>query len=254
MAKITPSNLPSDAVLDAVALKAFQFIRAVSSNSGIRAAFSQRGYSEEIHQNAWMSVLKAAGFYKDPQSGTQRPEAAAALAVIDAWDEPTFNLAHAILAPMPEQQAFVFDGLEAQSGAASVGSVTTLLDRLDELETSKERKATRKEDLAAIAKLAERRIDANERKRLRDLLAVATGFSDPTVVDSPKAAKQKEEQRQAKIAVWYYYNEWSAIARLDIKRRDYLIQLGLVKRSKKKPKGGGGATGGVTGGAEVVGG
>lgn len=244
MADVTvPSNLPSDPVLDAVAVRAFQFLRAVSCNAGIRAAFAQRGYNEEIHQGAWTAVLKAAGFSKESQAALERPESAAALAQIDAWDEPTFRIAHAILAPMPEQQAFVFNGLTPQSGAASVGSVTTFLDRLDELESGKNRKATRKEDLAAIQKLADRKIDANERRRMRDLLKTAVGFSDPAVPESPKDTKQKDEQRQAKIAVWYYLNEWSEIAKQDITRRDYLIQLGLAKR-KKGGKGGGPGTGG----------
>ncbi len=251
---IQPSNLPSDSVLDSVAVRAFQFIRAVSCNAGIRATFAQRGYNEEIHQAAWASVLKAAGFRKEAQAGLERPGSAAALAQVDAWDEPTFRVAHAVLAPMPDQQAFVFNGLEAQSGAASVSSVTMFLDRLDELETSKERKATRKEDLAAIAKLAERRIDANERARMRGLLKEAVGFSDPSVPESPKTAKEREERRQAKIAVWYYYNEWSEIAKQDIKRRDYLIQLGLAKRSKKNGKGGGKGGGGEGGAGGAVGG
>lgn len=261
MADPIDPNLPSDAVLDAVTMRAFQFIRAVSINPGIRAAFAQRGYNEEIHQTAWANVLKAAGFRKDAQAAFERPESAAALATIDAWDEPTFRVARAVLAPFPDQLAFVFNGLEAQQGAAAVGSVTTFLDRLDDLETSKDRKATRKEDLAAIAKLAARRIDADERKRMRGLLQAATGFYDPSAPGAEKNAALKEETRKTKIATWYYLNEWSEIAKSDITRRDYLIQLGIAKRKKpskglggKGGKGGGEGSGGGEAGGEGGGG
>ena len=252
------SNAPSDAVLESVTDRTFQFIRAVSCNAGIRAAFARRGYNDALHQQAWTDVLKAAGFQKEEQAVLARPEAAAALALVDAWDEPTFRMARAILAPFPEQHAYVFNGLEAKQGAEAVGSVTTFLDRLDKLEKGEERKATRKKDLAAIAKLAERRIDADERARMRGLLEVAKGFTEavtPTPEEAAKQVKQKEERRQAKLAVWYFLNEWSEIARTDITRRDYLIQLGLVQRKKRKKGGGGGEEGGGgAGGAGGVGG
>ena len=73
---------------------------------------------------------------------------------------------------------------------------------------------------------------------MRDLLGVAVGFSEPVAVaESPADAKRKESQRKAKIAVWYYFNEWSEVAKLDITRRDYLIQLGLAKRKKRGANG-----------------
>ncbi len=69
--------------------------------------------------------------------------------------------------------------------------------------------------------------------------ALATGFADPAAPGAEKNATFKEEQRKAKIAVWYYLCEWGEIAKSDITRRDYLIQLGLAKRKKpsKGPQG-----------------
>jgi hypothetical protein len=121
-----------------------------------------------------------------------------------------------------------------------VVSVTTFLDRLDQLEKAKERKATRKADHAALAKLEERGIGAAERGRLRGLLKSAMASPEPQA-QAPKAPKAPKEgaasdgePRKAKLALWTFYSEWSEIARADIKRRDYLINLGLAKR--KAPK------------------
>lgn len=240
MAEQTPSNLPSEAVIDAVSVKAFQFIKAVSNNLGIRAALAKKGYNAKIHRAAWDAVIKAAGFGKNLDAVLAKPEAAAAQAELDAWDEPNFEMVHGILAPMPEQQAYVFNNLAAQKGPASVGGVELFLKRLDELESGKGRtKAQHKQDLEAIEKLAERGYDKDERTRLANLVEVAKGFEDATVVQAGPTEAEKKEQRDAKIAVYYYFNEWSTIAKRVITRRDYLIQLGLAKR-KKAPKGKGG--------------
>ena len=252
MADTTPSNLPSEAVLDAVAVRAFQFIKAVSNNPSIRAALAQRGYNATIHREAWENVIKAAGFGKTPDAPLAKPEEAAALATIDAWDEPNFEIAEVALAPMPEQQAYLFNNISAQKGPPSVGVVEIFLARLNNMETGKDRpKASRKKDQEAVAKLALRGIDEAERKRLSGLIEVAKGLGEVVTGDTSKIDAEKKEQREAKIATWYYFNEWSTIAKRVITRRDYLIQLGLAKRKKgsggEAPSGGGeGAGGGET--------
>lgn len=239
-------SLPSDSVLDDIPVRALKFFGAVSSNAYIRATLDGRGYSEAIHERGWELVLKASGFRRAASAALARPEAAAAIAELDAWDEPNFRVARAALLEMPDQLEYVFDGLEPQKGVAAVASITTFLDRLDALQGSKERKATRIVDQAALDKLAERRIGPNERTRLRGLLAIATASPDPGVAaagksDPAKEAAKKAEQREAKIALWMLLTEWSENAKADIQRRDHLIQLGIAKRKvgkTKKAKGG----------------
>ena len=254
----TDMELPSDTVLDETPARALKFFGAVSMNGGIRAALEQRGYTEAIHENGWDLVRRASGWRKASATPQQQTEAAKALAEIDKWDEPHFRIARAALVAMPAQRKFLFEGLEAQQGIAAITSVGTFLDRTDELEKGEERKKTRKADHAALAKLAERGIDGAERKRLRALLAIATGSPVPAQPVSPevktKAEEQKTEQRAAKIELWLLFHEWSEIAKSDISRRDYLIQLGLAKRKVKKPKGGGGGGKGGSGGGDDSGG
>jgi hypothetical protein len=227
---------PSDTVLDEINGRGLKLLGAISSNPHIRRALSRRGYTDATHELGWSLVLKASGYRKPAGEVLEKPEAVAAIAEVDAWDEPSFRVARAALVTHPEQRSFVFDGLEAQTGAAAVASVTTFLDRLDELENGADRKATRKADHAALAKLGERGIDKAERVRLRHLLAVATASpeaSGPTPQAAAAAEKQAvlaSEQREAKIALWVFWTEWSEIAKVDIRRRDHLIQMGLAKR------------------------
>jgi hypothetical protein len=228
----------SDTVLNEAPGRAFKFLGAVSARASIRAMLASYGYSEADHQRGWSLTLATSGYRPAEAAAPTTPAAAAALAAIDAWDEPTFRIARASLGAFPAQLDFVFAGLEAQTGAAAVASVTVFLNRLDELESGKGRKATHKDDLAALAKLSARGITVEERARMRGLLSVALA-SEPVVVGevdagaSAKAAKEAEAERAAKLELYQWYAEWSEIARVVVKRRDYLIQLGLASRMSK---------------------
>ncbi len=230
---------PSDTILDEINPRALKFLGALSTNAYIRAILAKRGYTDTHHNNGWSLLLRAAGYRRPTGTVRTAPEASGAIATIDAWDEPNFRVARAALAvEFPDQLTFIFQDLEPQTGAGAVVSVTTFLDRLDELESGKDRKATRKVDQAALARLAERGIDESERKRFRALLGVALSSppSDdgaPSVIPDPKGAS---ELRDAKVALYNFFAEWSEIARADIKRRDYLIQLGMANRKVGKKK------------------
>jgi phosphatidylinositol phospholipase C delta len=64
---------------------------------------------------------------------------------IDAWDEPNYAVIRAVLENHhPEVVDFLFDNLTPKQGPEAVVGVSTFLDRLDALESSPERKATRK--------------------------------------------------------------------------------------------------------------
>ncbi len=233
-------QVPSDTVLDEISGRGLKLLGAISSSSYIRDTLARRGYTDATHELGWSLVLEAAGYRRPAVEALQKPEAAAAIAELDAWDEPNFRVARAALVLFPEQRELVFQDLGPQIGSAAVASVATFLDRLDELESGKERKATRKADQAALDRLAERGIHKEERARLRKLLAVAMGSPDPgsaapkMAADAEKQALKAAEQRDGKVALWAFWTEWSEVAKADIKRRDHLIHLGLAKRKAGK--------------------
>ena len=122
---------------------------------------------------------------------------------------------------------FLFDNLGPKQGPEAVVSVSTLLDRLDGLESAPERKATRKADQAALATLATRGYSAEERTRLRGLVTTAQTL----VVTAPSSDADREATLQ-KLYAWY--NAWSTIARMVLVRRDHQIAVGIAKRRKAK--------------------
>ena len=151
---------------------------------------------------------------------------------LDSWDEDGFRRVRAPLERLhPEQAAFVFAGeLAASTGPAAVLGVKTLLDRLDELEKGKSRKATRAADHAALKTLAGRGITKEERVRLRALVDAAQKLDEP----APLPVSAPADRQQALVKLYGWYKDWSETARSVVKKRAYLITLGLAKR--KSPK------------------
>jgi hypothetical protein len=150
---------------------------------------------------------------------------------LDNWDEDGFRLVRAALTRKhPAQAEFVLSGLAPATGAGAVLSVKNLLDRLDALESSPDRQPTREADRAALATLEKRGLGAAERTRLRGLVQAAQAASpvDPTDAAGDEAAQTKYLAELTALRGWFV--EWAELARVAVKRKDYLIRLGLAKR------------------------
>jgi len=223
------SNTVSNTVLEEIPARVLLFLRAVATKIEIRTTLVTAGYTEEEQSYGWKLLLEASGYAPSalPVSGDDK--ARAAIAELDDWDESGFRRIHAALGRLhPEQDAFVFAGLEPGKGPSAVVSVATLLDRVDALESSPERAATAKADKKAIATLAQRGIDAAERARLRELVEIAKGISSADV----SAASESDERQRALAELYAWYKDWSETARALIRRRDHLVLMGLAKRKR----------------------
>lgn len=225
--------------LEETPTRVIKFLRAAGTSIPIRGALAQRGYSEDDHQEGW-ALLHGASGYVPASALVSEIDVGVRDAIrdLDAWDEDGFRVVRATLERrFPDQAKQVLEGLAASTGPTAVLGVKTLLDRLDALEKSKH-----KDDHAAIALLAKRGVDKDERKRLRALVekaeTPATSAGDDGAAAAASAARV--EQRVAALAsLRAWYEEWSEIARAAVKRRDHLILLGLAKRKapSKKDKG-----------------
>ncbi len=161
-----------------------------------------------------------------------------ATAELDANDEPMFALiSAALIFDYPEQHDVLFaGGLKAATGAQSIETHALMLDRADDLESGKDRKATRKADQAALAKVAEKGITVEERKRLRKLIEVAKGGNvepETMPVEDPGPVNLDDPHTRDMIDLYAWLYEWSETAKVVIKRRDLLIRMGLAKAKKR---------------------
>ena len=116
------------------------------------------------------------------------------------WDEPHFaRFSTTLRRHFPSAAEYVFRDLAASTGPAAVAGVATLLQRLNALESGrdKDRAATKKEDKKAVELLATRRFDKAERARLEKLVEVALG---PTAPLDATPEDEGAERRAALVA------------------------------------------------------
>lgn len=219
--------------LDATPERALKFLRGAGTVPAIRAALLARGYTQAEHDRGWTLLHEASGFGRAPELGAVVDhEVQQAIAEVDAWDEDAFRIVRAAFANRyPEQAKKVLDGIGPATGAAALVGVELLLERLDALAKSQDAK-----DRAAMQTLATRGLTPEEQKRVRALVGVAkkgTSAPDPAPEAKERAAKNAARQK-ALVDLRVWYEEWSEMARVAIKRRDRLILLGLAKRRAAK--------------------
>lgn len=122
------------------------------------------------------------------------------------------------------------------TGAAAVAGVATFLSRIGTLEKGDDpaRAGTRKEDKKAVELLAKRGLDKEERSRLAALVELA--FRPTAALPAPREldAKRATARTTALVALRDWYEEWAAIARVVVKRRDYRIRMGIARKSRKQ--------------------
>lgn len=126
-----------------------------------------------------------------------------------------------------------YPAIRAQVAAAgdtqAILGIELLLGRMDALESSPDRAATRDEDRAALTTLAQRGYTPAERQRLAGLVEIARRGTKQTEPISVAVAPSTVE-----LEVYRFFNDWAETARVRIKRRDQLIMLGLAKRRRVK--------------------
>ena len=206
--------------------RALPFLRSFATNKDVRHAMVAAGYGDADQAEGWRLVLAATGYAQTTPVVSDDVAARQAIVELDAWDEPGYQRIHAALERLhPEQDAFVFNGLEAGHGPSAVLGVARMLDRLDQLEQGSEA------DQAAIATLTKRGITPALRQQLRQLVTTAQAA---TALDPADPGASDAAQQQALAALYAWYRDWSATARAVIKRRDLLILMGLAKRHTNK--------------------
>lgn len=155
-----------------------------------------------------------------------------AIATLDAWDEPNFARYRAVLRRhAPAVGEYVFQSLSAATGAPAVQAVATFLQRIDTVEAGEAEGISRTEGRKAAAILATRGLNPAERTRLQSLVDAALGPAEPLA--EPNTAGP-EARREALVTLRDWFEEWSAVARAEVRRRDHLILLGLANRRARK--------------------
>jgi len=152
-----------------------------------------------------------------------RPRDTATLVELDAWENRWFPVAQAALERrFPALAARFFLNLTQTEGPGVAILVCTFVDRFDELAAGSERFGG--DAPRAVELLRERGVTAAV-EEARALLVALTQLTR-----APELSDEDEQERnlaRAEVAMWAWYLEWSRIARVAIKQRGLLRQLGF---------------------------
>jgi hypothetical protein len=194
-------------------------------NPRIVEALAAFGFAQADRDEGWR-LLRSLTDGRLAQTPSPRRDPSV-LDKLDDWENRWFPIASATLARrFPEAHAWLFLNLVQTEGAEVIVSVSTFVDRLDRLAT--EPTLT---DTGAQARelLAQRGLNAGTVEIARELLRLLGSTHTGPALPVPDA----EQTAAAEEAMWSWYLEWGEIARVAVKDRRQLRELGFlnVKRT-----------------------
>lgn len=236
----SPTQKYSNEVLEEIAPRAAKLLNGIGAAPVIRTLMLQAGMTDDdiaeggkLLVACWSQPPGAKSEQDTPEARKQRE----AVAELDQWDEPNFaRHAAALRRRHPSAADYVFHDLAASTGIGAVAGISTFLTRVDALEkgSDPQRHGQKKDDKKAVELLAARGLDKDERARLASLVAIALGPTAPLAAPSADSAARSAARLAALTALKEWYDEWAAAARAVVKKRGYLIRMGLANR--KSPK------------------
>jgi hypothetical protein len=190
------------------------------------AALRDYGFTEADRELGW-SLLKALTLGKLSYKPVtkQDPEL---IQQLDTWENRWFPIAAASLRTrFPDVYAWLFLNLAQTEGPEVVVSVGTFVNRLERMASE-----AGPQGAAARTLLVDRGLTVSTVEVAQDLLKkLGTTSIEPVVSDDPQA------QIDAENAMWDWYLEWSEIARVAIKDRKLLRELGFLSVKRRKAAG-----------------
>jgi hypothetical protein len=222
----------TDETLENAPAVATQLLTGIGAIPEVRTLLEAAGMTDEdIIEGRTLLLACLAAPSPSPATDTEQSRAQrAATAELDAWDDLNFPRHMAALARRYVSAAeLVFANLAPARGQDSVRGVATLLTRVEALEkgTDPNRSGSRDDDKKAVALLARRGLDKDERERLAKLVNIALGPT-PSLAAPPVAPQTARRSALLELKLWC--NEWSTVAHAVIKKRSHLIRLGLATR------------------------
>lgn len=205
--------------------KTFRVIRFLLGlrNPRVATALTGYGFKDEDMQEGW-GLINALGKGKLSvlPAGPRDMET---LLKLDAWENQWFPIAQAALERrFPAVAARFFLNLVQTEGPEVAISVRAFVDRYDELVAGSEKYGPEAQKAAEL--LTTRGVSAGVVNEAKVLLTKLTKVAEPA--EPVSVEEQEAELEAAEAALWGWYLEWSKIARIAIKQRPLLRQLGFL--------------------------
>jgi hypothetical protein len=195
-------------------------------NPSVATALAGYGFTEQDMAEGW-DLVNALGKGKLAVLPAQ-PRDMEILLKLDAWENHWFPVSSASLERrFPAVFARQFLNLQQAEGPEVAITVRTFVDRYDELSAPDSKYGP--EGAKARELLAARGVTPTVVDEARSLLAQLTKVA-VSPISQASVVEQEAELSRAEDALWAWYLEWSKVARIAIKQRPLLRQLGFLTR------------------------
>lgn len=223
-----PKLAHARATLEATPVRAVTMLRGIGRSLVIRATLLKLGFTSADRRRRLVAAPRLLWARRRQRRRGQPDRGRRRHCRVDAWDERGFALVQASITHRhPPQASFLMANLAATEGPDAVLGIARLLDRLGALEHDPLREETREDGHAALDVLAKRGLGADERARLRALVAKveqATGHG----AENTRTVEGEEIARLTRLRAWY--DEWAELCRAVLRRPEHLERVGLAGR------------------------
>jgi len=217
-------------------------------NPAVATALASYGFTEEDMAEGW-GLVHGLGKGKLAILPAQ-PRDMEVLLKLDAWENHWFPVSSASLERrFPAVFARLFLNLQQAEGPQVAVTVRTFVDRYDELTAPNSKYGP--DGAKAKELLAARGVTPAVVEEARNLLSQLTKVA-VSPISQAAITEQEAELARAEDALWAWYLEWSKVARVAIKQRQLLRQLGFLTRHpvEEEPSPAVGGAPGTAGGAQ----
>lgn len=226
---------PSEWALRELPARAATFLSTVGSHGAIRGALRGGGYRTADHEEGIQLMAAACALRPGGVDPAQDEAPRLAAKKLEEWSATHVGRLSAALRRLHPDEPSPFDGIDFSSRGDAVLGVTQLLGAL--------RRMTAHASAAAMSTtLAHRGLDEAERAMLDEWVALAQGVARPDLevgfeaVGSNGANEAEPAMTQgddALIALHGWYEDWATTAKALIRRKDWLLQLGVRRRRRR---------------------
>ncbi|MFO0605862.1 MAG: hypothetical protein U0324_21945 [Polyangiales bacterium] len=227
-----------DSALNRVVARAFKLLLALARAPRLLGAMRKRGFTADEQARGWalIDAIAGRGAVEAPQEELDET-VETAIERVDQWVTVNVPVMKAALRHRhTAQHDFLFGGgVGVAHGPDAVRVASTLSVRLDAMEKSPERAASRADDHAALDTLTARGVTADERRRVAARIQLIQRAGSPT--DGATGAAGQSIPPSAddpRLALYVWFSEWSEIARAVVTRRADLIKLGLASPRRER--------------------
>lgn len=209
----------SRSVLRLIPERAVVFLQGVATHAGIAVVLAKGGYDATQHADGLRLLAEACALGDGHEEAARAEQKALAIAEIDRWSRANLTRFALAIAHVHPADVSLFDGVfELARERDHVAAAGLFIERILQLPADCDTRRT----------LAKRQLDIVELERVRALVETAQ-----THIES-KSAERAEEHERRLLALRAWNEDWALTAKSLIRRRDWLVILGLAARERRR--------------------